>query len=141
MLESAAGISTQVENESVVAIGNLATHHFNLGLDDLLHVASHSLGIVVSLSVDHDAMWNAFHIEYQRLEVADFEWRIVKNVEVLSAKCILLAWNNRKSGCNFPNIRSQYAHGRRTLQKTFEIHQYVRVIPKGMGRIQLTCSD
>src|SRR2546423_8770454 len=110
MLEPAAGIRAQVKNESVVAIRYLAAHHLDFRFHDLLHVASHAFGIVVAFAVDHDAMRNAFHVEYQCLEVAGFKWRVVKDVEVLGAKSILLTGHGWKSSGDFPNVRCEHAN-------------------------------
>ena len=63
VFEPAAGVRSQVKNERVIAIRNLAAHQLDLRLDDLLHVASHAFRIVVPFSIDHDAMRNAFDVE------------------------------------------------------------------------------
>ncbi len=73
MLEATAGVCSQMKNERVIAIRYLPTHHLDLCLDNLLHVASHALGVVVTFSIDHDAVGNSFHVEYECLEVADFK--------------------------------------------------------------------
>ena len=72
MVEAAAGVRSQVQNKRVIAIRDLATHDLDLRLDDLLHVASHALGIVVSFTVDHDAMRNSLDVEDQCFEVAHY---------------------------------------------------------------------
>src|SRR5215203_832134 len=104
-----------MKNERVVAIRNLATHQLDLRLNDLLHVASHAFRIVVSIAVDYDPVRNSFHVEYESFEVANFKRRVVKNVEVLGPKSILLTRRNGQSGCHFPNIRREHTHSRRTL--------------------------
>jgi len=38
-----------------------------------------------------DSMRHAFNFKRERLEITGFEWRVVKDVEVLGAKSILLA--------------------------------------------------
>src|ERR1041385_3239811 len=76
MLESAA--ATQVQNERVDVIRNL-THQLGFRLDDLLHVAAHAFRIVVPFSVDHDPVRDAFNSEDERLEVADFDPRVVED--------------------------------------------------------------
>src|SRR6185369_4115216 len=135
VFESAAGVLSQMQNKRVVAIWNLAAHYLDFRLDDLLHVASHALRIVVPCSVDHDAMRNTFDVEDERLEVAGFERRVVKNVEILGAKSVLLSYECRQSSRDFPNVRREHAHGGRRLQKTLEIHEQVGVVPEGVFRV------
>jgi hypothetical protein len=73
MFESTARIRTQMKNERVIAIRNFAAHDCDLRFDDLLHVDSHSLGIVVSFTIDDDAMRNSLNVENERLEVTGLE--------------------------------------------------------------------
>src|ERR1041385_164153 len=96
--------------KSVVVIWNFA-HYLDFRLDDLLHVAAHAFRIVVSFTVDYDPVCDAFDVEDQGFEVADFKWRVVKDVEVLGAKSILLAQHCGQSGRDFPNVRREHAHG------------------------------
>src|SRR6185436_17928923 len=131
MFESAASVRSQMKNEGVVAIRNLA-HQRRFSLDDLLHVDSHSFRIVVAFAIDHDAMRNAFDVEYECFEITGFERRVVKNVEVLGVKRVLLTKHRGQTRGDFPNIRREHTHSRRTLQKTVEIHQESRVVPEGM---------
>src|SRR5262245_40050988 len=110
MFESAARIAAQVKKERVIAIWNLAAHQLDLRFDDLLHVATHAFRIVVTLSIDHDAMRNSFDVEYESLEVADLERRVVKHIEIFGAESVLLARLRGKTSGNFPNIGRQHAH-------------------------------
>ena len=91
MLEPTTRVCTNMKDERVVAIRNLTTHQLDLRFDDLLHVAAHSFRIVVPCSVDYDPVRNAFDVEYERLEVAGFEWRVVKDVEIFGAENISLS--------------------------------------------------
>ena len=140
MFESTTCIRSQVKNESVVVIRNLA-HQRHFCLDNLLHVAPHAVGIVIAFSIDHDAMRNAFNVEYESLEVIGFERGIVENVEVFGAESVLLTEHRWKSRGDFPNVRREHANSRGTLQETIEIHQEVGVVPKRVFRIQLACSN
>lgn len=38
--------------------------------DNLLHVAPHAFGMIVSLAVNHNAVWHTAHVEFDRGEVA-----------------------------------------------------------------------
>src|SRR6185503_9828703 len=68
VLETAAGICTQVEKESVVLVGNLAAHYLYFGFHNLLNIASHFLSVIVALAVNYDSMRNAFDVEDDRFE-------------------------------------------------------------------------
>src|SRR5688572_20125767 len=63
VFESTAGVGSQVEDKGVIAIRNLATHHLDLGLDDLLDINPHSLGVIIALAIDHDPVRHSFNVE------------------------------------------------------------------------------
>src|SRR5205823_13113628 len=71
MLDAAAAAFSQMKYEGVVVVRNVS-HHRDFGLDDLLHVAPHALGIVVTFAVDDDSMRHASHLKIDLFEVADF---------------------------------------------------------------------
>src|ERR1043166_8348329 len=106
-LQTAAGICTQVEKESVVLVGNLAAHYFYFGFHNLLNIASHSFCVIVALAVNYDSMRNTLDVEDDRFEIACFERGVVKYVEVLCTKRVLRSGRDRKSTGYFPNIRSE----------------------------------
>src|SRR5262245_53436770 len=77
--------AAKMENECVVVIGNVIKQSY-FGFNDLLHVAAHAFRIVIAFAVDHDVMRRPANLEIDLLEVAALDRRIVKNIEVLSAK-------------------------------------------------------
>src|SRR6185503_20443818 len=103
-----------MKNEGVVAIRNLA-HQRRLRLNDLLDVESHPFRIVVPFTIDHDAMRDTFDVEYKCFEIAGFERRVVKNVEVLGVEGILLPRHHGQTSYYFPEIGREHAHSRRAL--------------------------
>src|SRR4030095_15301211 len=74
-------IRSQVKYERVVFVGNLASHYLDFGFYDLLHITTHTFGVVVSFTINHDPVRNTLYVEHESLEIAGFEWRVVKNVE------------------------------------------------------------
>src|SRR5437016_5888567 len=101
MLESAARCRAQMQNKCVIVIRNFA-EHANFGFDNLLHFALQSQGIVVAFAVDDDAMRDAVDAEIKLSKIADFHRRVVKNIEILGAKRVLLARQRRQTGGDFP---------------------------------------
>src|SRR5437868_14108227 len=95
MLQATATVRAQMQDESVIVVGNDAQHS-GFGLDNLLHVSLHPLGIIIAFAVDHDAMRHAAHFEFDFGEVAYIEWRVVKNIEVLIAKSVRLSATRRQ---------------------------------------------
>src|ERR1041384_551677 len=88
VFEPATGVRSQMKNEGVVAIWNLA-HQRHFGLNNLLHVESHSFRIVVAFTIDHDAVRHAFDVEYECFEIAGFKRRVVKNVEGVPHRIVI----------------------------------------------------
>src|SRR2546425_86764 len=107
MFQPAASIRTQVQNESVVVIGNLPEHR-NFGFHNLLYFAAQTDRVVVAFAIDHDAVRHPAHLEVELLEVANFNWRVVKNVKAFGAKTIFLSNNGWQSSCDFPTRRRHY---------------------------------
>src|SRR2546427_10699708 len=107
MFQPAAGIRTQMQNESVVVIGNLPEHR-SFRFNNLLYFVAQTDRLVVAFAIDHDAMPYATNLKVDLLEVADFNRRVVKNVKVLGAKSIFLTNNGRQSSCDFPTRRRHY---------------------------------
>src|ERR1700704_29156 len=97
-----------MKNESVIVIGNLAAHQFDFRFHDLLYFGAHLLGIIVSRAIDDDSMRHAFNFKRERLEITRFNWRVVKDVEILRAKSILLPRHWRQSGSDFPRLRREH---------------------------------
>src|SRR5215472_1563201 len=83
-----AAAAAQMQDERVVVIRNLSEQSY-FGFHDLLHVPAHAVGIVIAFAVDDDAMRHPTHLKIDLLEVAAFKRRVVKDIEVLCAKC---AW-------------------------------------------------
>src|SRR5258708_38190440 len=101
MYQSAAGVRAQMQNESVVVIGNTAEHR-GLGFYDFFDVGAQTLGIRVALAVNNYPMRDATHLKVELFEIADFKWRVVKNVEVLCLKSVLLTWRRGQTGGDLP---------------------------------------
>ena len=115
MFQATTRIRTQMENESVIVIGNLAAHQLHFRLDDLLHVGAQLLGIVVSLAIDDDPMRHSLNFKRERLEITHFNRRVVENVEILRAKRILLPRHWRQSGRDLPRLRREHMESRRRV--------------------------
>src|SRR6266567_3697485 len=96
-----------MQNEGVVVIRNFS-EHCDFGCDDLLDPGANSIRIVIAIAVDHDSMRHAENAEIDLLKVINFEWGVVKNVEIFSAKTIRFALNGRQAGSNFPARRRNY---------------------------------
>src|SRR2546426_1596499 len=107
MFQPAAGIRTQMQNESVVVIGNLPEHR-NFGFHNLLYFVAQTDRLVVAFAIDHDAMPYTAHLEVEFFEVANFNWRVVENVKGLGAKSIFLTNNGWQSSRDFPTRRRHY---------------------------------
>src|SRR6185503_1201281 len=107
MLKTATSVGSEVQDESVVTIWNLTAHYLNRRRNDLLHIASHSLRIIVAFAVDHDAMRHSLNFERYRLETADFHGRVIKNVKVFGAESIVWTALDRQSCSNLPRFRCQ----------------------------------
>ena len=75
----------------------------DFAFDDFLHAISQSRRVVVSVAVDHEAMRHAANLELDFLEIAHFDGRVIKNVEVLGAKRIQLSCDRRQAGRNLPS--------------------------------------
>src|SRR5205085_7703433 len=101
MLKAAVRFVGCVKYEGVVVIRNLA-HHRGFRLNNPLHVAPHTLHVIVALAVNHYAMRNTSHLERNDFEPADLNGRIIKYVEVLGAKGVGLALDGWKPRCNSP---------------------------------------
>ena len=135
MLEAAAGVRTQMQNESVIVIRNNAEHS-GFSFNDFLDVSLHPFGIVITFAVDNDPMRHAAHREFNLLEIADFKRRVVENVEVFRAKRIWLAGNGRQPSCDLPARWGDHAQSRRGIQASIRIHQKCGIVPERMIRIQ-----
>src|SRR5215813_15222028 len=86
-------------------------------------------------------MWYAAHRKVNLFEVADFDRRVVKNVEVFSAKRVCLAADGRQARSNFPALNWNDMKRRRRLNESVEVHQQGGVIPERVIRIQFVCAD
>src|SRR5207245_6606258 len=135
MLQATATVRTQMQDESVIVVGNDAEHS-GFGFDNLLHVSLHPFRIVIAFAVDHDAMGHAAHFEFDFGEVAYFERRVVKNIEVLSAKSVRLTGNGRQPGSDLPTRWCDYPQSRRGADTSIRIHQERSVVPERVIRIQ-----
>src|SRR6266850_6425598 len=111
MFEAATPRRAEMKNESVVVIGDLSSHQCYFSLDDLLHVTPNSFRVVVTFTINNDPMRHSLHGKRKRLESADLERGIIEYVEILRAKCIFLARQDRKSSGYFPNIRREHLYG------------------------------
>src|SRR6266542_4252351 len=111
-----------MQNEGVVMIGYLASHYADFSLDNLLHIVAHSLRFIVSLTINHDAMGHALYFEGKCLEIADFNRRVVKDIEILGAKGIPGTGSDRQPGCYFPGLWRKNMERRRRLEKALKIH-------------------
>src|SRR6185312_10322042 len=56
MFETAAAFRSQVQNKGVVLVRNFAAHDFDFSSYYLLHILAHLLCVVITFSVDDDAM-------------------------------------------------------------------------------------
>jgi hypothetical protein len=56
------------------------------GLNDLLHIPLHTIGVVVAAPIDDDTMWNALHVEREGPEITEQKGRVVENVEILRSE-------------------------------------------------------
>ncbi len=92
MFEPAARVRSQMQNERVVVIRNAAEHR-RFSFDDLLHFVAQANRIIVALAVDHDPVRDAADLKVELPEVADFDGRVVKNIEVFGAKSIRLTFS------------------------------------------------
>src|SRR5438045_9663909 len=107
MLQATAPVRTQMQDESVIVVGNDANHS-GFGGDNLLHISLHPFGVIVAFAVDHDTMRHAAHVKFDFGEVAYFEWRIIKNVEIFRAKRVRLTRGWETGGdlptrwCDYP---------------------------------------
>src|SRR5215831_7736722 len=81
-------------------------------------------------------MWHPAHFEINLFEVADFNWRIVKNIEVFGAKSVRLSRYGWQARRDFPIVRGNNPQSGWLADRAVWIHQQSRVIPKGMIRIQ-----
>src|SRR5260370_189047 len=72
----------------------------------------------------------------KQLEGADLERGIIEHVEILSAKCILLARQGRKPCAYLPNIRREHRNWWRRCKETIEIHQQAGVVPESVSGIE-----
>ncbi len=71
MFQPAAGIRTQMQNESVVVIGNLPEHR-SFRFNNLLYFVAQTDRLVVAFAIDHDAMPYTANLKVELLEIADF---------------------------------------------------------------------
>src|SRR6185369_12191201 len=99
-----------MQNERVVFIRYLTAHDLDFCFYDLLHISSHLLRVVVSLTINHDSMRNSFYIEHESFEITRFERRVIKYVEVFCSKSVLRPGGKGQPRCYLPNIRREHVH-------------------------------
>src|SRR3982751_502751 len=93
-----------MQNKRVVVIRNLS-HYSDFRFNNLSNVTPHAFGIVVSLTIDHDAMRNTLNREREQLEISRFNWGVIQDIEVRSAKGVWLILDSWKTGRNLPTGR------------------------------------
>ena len=116
MFQPAAGIRTQMKNEGVVVIGNLATHQLYFRFDNLLYVGAHLQRVVVSLAIDHDPVRHSLNFKRNSFEVAGLDRRVVEDVEIFCAKRVSGSGHLREAGGDLPRLRYQNVQCGRLVQ-------------------------
>src|SRR5215204_3159392 len=132
--------TAKIYDECVIVIWKLAEDVVRF-FDDLRCVFCELLKIVITFTAYNEAMLLAANVERDLLIVADLERRVVKDIEVRSAKCIRTSRNRRQTGRDFPFAEWNHGDGRWRGQLSGRKHQRRGVVPESVFIIKLVGAD
>ena len=99
MLEPAA--AAKIDDKCVIFVIKFAKYLIGL-VNDLCDIHGELWQVVIALAGHDDAVPLAVDVKRDLLKIADLERRIIKNVVILSSKCVRLALDRRQTGRDTP---------------------------------------